>query len=108
MSWKTLHQLKGQSVQSYTQEFRKRALTLGIYLDSPETLLKYIGVLHGYLKHTVLMFNPTSLDDVSVQATRLESRGKNVNPEIGGTSKYCISKNKERRNGNGRIGKQTL
>ena len=73
MSWKTLRQLKGQIVQSYTQEFRKRALTLGISLDSPETLLKYIGGLHSYLKHTILMFNPTSLDDVSVQATHLEA-----------------------------------
>jgi len=71
MSWKTLCQLKGQSVQSYTQEFHKRALTLGISLDSPETLLKYIGCLHSYLRHTRLMFNPTSSDDVFVQATHL-------------------------------------
>jgi len=40
MSWKTLQQLKGKSVQGYTKEFRKRALILGISLDSPETLLK--------------------------------------------------------------------
>lgn len=33
MSWKTLRQLKGKSVQSYTQEFRKRDLILGTYLD---------------------------------------------------------------------------
>ena len=95
MSWQTLRQLKGQSVQSYTQEFRKIALTLGISLDSPETLLKYIDGLHSYLKHTILMLNPTSLDDVSVQATHLEARGKNVNPEIGGSSKPFASKNKE-------------
>ena len=66
MSLQTLRQLKGQSVQSYTQEFRKRALILGISLDSPETLLKYIGGLHSYLRHTILMFNPTSIDEVSV------------------------------------------
>jgi len=66
MSWQIFHQLKGQSVQSYTQEFRKRALTLNISLDSPEALLKYIGGLHSYLRHTILMFNTTSLDDVSV------------------------------------------
>ena len=51
MSWQTLHQLKVKSVQSYTQEFRKRALILGISLDSLETLLKYIGGLHNYLRH---------------------------------------------------------
>ena len=31
MSWKTLPQLKGQSVQGYIQGFRKRDLILGIY-----------------------------------------------------------------------------
>ena len=85
MSWKNIRQLKGKSVQGYTQEFRKRALILGISLDSPETLLKYIGGLHNYLKHTILMFNPTSIDEVSIQATHLEARGKNVNPEVGGS-----------------------
>jgi len=58
MSWQNLRQLKGKSVQWYTQEFRKRALMLGISLDSPETLLKYIGGLHSYMRHTILMFNP--------------------------------------------------
>eukprot|EP00253_Pinus_taeda_P017995 PITA_17995 len=61
MSWQTRRQLKGQSVQGYTQEFIKRALILGISLDSPETLLKYIGGLHSYMRHTILMFNPTEL-----------------------------------------------
>lgn len=75
----------------------KRALTLGISLDSPETLLKFRGGLHSYLKHAILVFNPTSLNDVSVQATHLEARGKNVNPEVGGSSKYYVSKNKEKK-----------
>ena len=43
------------------------------------------------------MFNPTSLDDVSVQATHLEARGKNVNPKIGGSSKPFASKKKEKK-----------
>ena len=58
MSWKNFKQLKGQTVQEYTQEFRKRALLLGVNLNSQDTLLKYIGVLHSYLKHTIRMFNP--------------------------------------------------
>ena len=94
MSWQTLRQLKGPSVQSYTQELRKRALTQGISLDSPETLLKYIGGLHSYLRHTILMLNPTSLDDVFVQATHLEARGKNVTQDVGKSSKPIESKNK--------------
>eukprot|EP00253_Pinus_taeda_P024739 PITA_24739 len=97
MSWQTLCQLKAQSVQGYTQEFRKRTLILGISLDSPETLLKYIGGLHSYMRHTILMFNPTSIDEVSVQATDLETKGKNGNPKVGGSSKPIASKNKEKR-----------
>jgi len=58
MSWQTLRLLKGKSVPGYTQEFRKRALMLGISLHSPETLLKYIDGLHNYMRHTILMFNP--------------------------------------------------
>jgi len=78
MNWKNFRQLKGQNVQEYTQEFRRRALLLGVDLQSQDTFLKYIGGLHSYLKHTILMFNPTSLDEVCVQATHLEARGKKI------------------------------
>eukprot|EP00253_Pinus_taeda_P033537 PITA_33537 len=100
MSCQTLRQLKGKSVQGYTQEFKKRALVLGISLDSLETLLKYIGGLHSYMRHTILMFNPTSIDEVFVQATHLEARGKNGNPEVGGPSQPTVSKSKEKRKQN--------
>ena len=76
MDWKNFKQLKGQNVQVYTQEFRRRALLLGIYLPSQDSLLRYVGGLHTYLRHTILIFNPTSLDEVFVQATHLEARGK--------------------------------
>jgi hypothetical protein len=78
MEWKTLRQSKGQTVQSFMEEFRKKALALNIPLDSYETLMKYIGALHSYIHHTLLLFNPTSLDEVCVQATHLENRGKHV------------------------------
>jgi len=96
ISWKTLRQLNGQSVQGYTQEFTKRSLMLGISLDSPETLLKYIGGLHNYVRLTILMFNPTIIDEVSIQATHLEARGKNGNLEFGGPSQPTVSKSKEK------------
>ena len=67
-------QLKGQTVQDYTHEFRKRVFLLGVNLNSQDTLLKYIGGLHSYLKHTILMFNPSNLDEVCVQAMHLEAR----------------------------------
>ena len=43
IDWKNLWQKKGQSVQVYTQEFRKKALALGISNYTQETLLKFIG-----------------------------------------------------------------
>ena len=41
-NWQNFRWLKGQNVQEYTQEFRKRALMLGVELQSQDTLLKYI------------------------------------------------------------------
>ena len=55
----------------------ERYLVLGIPLYTQETLLKYIGGLHGYSKHTIFMFNPNHLDEVCVQDTHIESKGKN-------------------------------
>ena len=63
-------------------------------MDSPKTLLRYIGGLHSFLKHTICIFNPTSLDDVSVQSTHLESTGKNENPDVGKSSKSFENQNK--------------
>ena len=76
MDWKNFRQLKGKSVQDYTHEFRRRALILGINLYSQETLLKYVGGLHSYLRHTIIMFNPTKIDEAFLQATHLQARGK--------------------------------
>jgi len=66
MDWKNFTQAKGQNVKSYTQEYRKIDSMLGLYLSYQDTLLKYIGGLHNYLRHTILMFNPTKLDEVCV------------------------------------------
>ena len=56
-----------------------KALSLRIPLHTHETLLKCIGGMHSYLRHTILMFNPTNIDEVSVQVTHLEAnKGKYV------------------------------
>ena len=78
MDWRNFKQGKKHSVQDYGQEFRKRALVLGIPLYTQKTFLKYIGGLHGYLKHNILMFNPNNLDEVCFQATHIGSKGKNI------------------------------
>ena len=37
--WKTFRQAKGQSIQEYTHEFRKRAIALNVALDTQENIL---------------------------------------------------------------------
>ena len=58
--------------------FRKKSLPLVIPLYTQETLLKYIGGLHVYLRHSILMFNPSNFDEVCVQATHIELGGGNI------------------------------
>jgi hypothetical protein len=62
MEWKTLRQSKGHTVQIFPKEFRKKALALNTPLDSYETLMKYIGALHSYIHHPLILFNPSSIE----------------------------------------------
>jgi hypothetical protein len=102
MDWKNFRQAKGKSVQSYTQEFRRRALILGIDLSSQETLLKYIGGLHSFLRHTIIMFNPTNLDEFCVHVTHLEARGKNSPQEGNKKPFFNGDEGKRKFKGNGK------
>jgi hypothetical protein len=77
-------------------------LILGIDLYSQETLLKYIGGLHSYLRHTILMFNPTNLDEVCVHGARLEERGRNDPQEGSKKSFYNGDKGKRKFKVNGK------
>jgi hypothetical protein len=75
---------------------------LGTDLSSQETLLKYIGGLHSYLRHTILMFNLTSIDEFCVHATHLEARGRNE-PQEGSKKPFVKGdKGKNKFKGNGR------
>jgi hypothetical protein len=79
IEWKHLRQGKGPNIQAYTQEFKNKALSLGCFLETHETLMRYIGGLHSYLRYTILMFIPTNIYKVSIQATHLEaSKGKHA------------------------------
>ena len=67
---------------------------LGVDLQSQDTLLNYIGGLHSYRRHIILMFNPNNLYEVCVHDTHLEARGKNTPEE--GSKKPFKSKGKEK------------
>jgi hypothetical protein len=89
-------------VQRFTQDFRRRDLVLGVDLSSQETFLKYIGALHSYLRHTILMFNPSNLDEICVQATHLEVRRRNDTHEGNKKTFSHGDKGKKKFKGNGR------
>ena len=47
-----------------------------VQIDYPETLMKYIGSLHGYLRHSLLLFKNKSLDESSGRVVHHERREK--------------------------------
>jgi hypothetical protein len=98
IEWQSLKLRKGQSVQEYTDGFRKMALMLDIPLQTQETLMKYIGGLPAHIRNTVFMFGPTNLDEVSVQATYIEA-GK---AGMSGESSFSKKDDKRKRYGNGK------
>ena len=77
MNWQYLRQGKGQDVQSFTEEFRKQALNLGNTLDTLEVVTKYIGLLHSYIRHSLLLFEPNTIDSASIKVIHIANKGKN-------------------------------
>jgi hypothetical protein len=98
IEWQSLKLRKGQTVQEYTDGFRKMALMLDIPLQTQETLMKYIGGLPVHIRNTVFMFGPTNLDEVSVQATYIEA-GK---AGVSGESSSSRKEDKRKWHGNGK------
>lgn len=50
---------------------------MGIALDTLEVVTKYVGSLHSYIMHSLLLFEPTTIDSSSVKEIHTEKRGKN-------------------------------
>jgi hypothetical protein len=97
IEWKGLKLRKGQTVQEYTDEFRKMALMLDIPLHTQETLMKYIGGLPAHIRNIVFMFGTTNLDEVFVQATYVEVGKTGV-----GVPGELSSRKEDKRKGNGK------
>jgi hypothetical protein len=49
MKWQYLLQEQGQGVQEYTYEFRRQAIWLGISLEEPGVVMKYLGGLFSHI-----------------------------------------------------------
>jgi hypothetical protein len=96
IEWRSLKLRKGQTVQEYTDGFRKMALMLDIHLQTQETFMNYIRGLPAHIRNTVFMFVPTNLDKVSGQATYIEV-GK---AGVSGESSSSRKEDKRKRHGN--------
>eukprot|EP00253_Pinus_taeda_P027882 PITA_27882 len=69
--------LQSSKMWSFTEEFRKQALNLNIALDAPEVVTKYIVSLHSYIRHSLLLFKPTTIALASVKEIHIENMGNN-------------------------------
>ena len=58
--------------------------------------MKYVGALPNYICHTLLLLNPTNLDEASVQVIHIENRGKYDKMKNHLSMDKSISKEKER------------
>ena len=65
-------------------------MNLDILLDSPEIVTKNIGSLHGYIRHALLLFDPTTMNEGNVNSMHRECREtheQNYHPKSTATSK---------------------
>jgi len=98
---------KGQNVKIFTEDFRKQDLKLGISLDSPKVVTKYVGALHSYIKHSLLLFEPSTIDSVSVKVIHLESKGMNDKEDQPKKSSFKPHNGKFKGRGKGKYKKAT-
>ena len=57
--------------------------------------------MHGYLRHMILMFIMTNLNEVCVQATHIETKGKNTKEKFS-KKHFKLNGNKFKGNGKGK------
>jgi len=60
------------------------------------------------MRHTILIFIPTSIDEIFVQATHLEARGKNGNLEVRGPCHPLQARARRKESRSGKKGRLTL
>jgi hypothetical protein len=97
IEWQALKLIKVQTMQEYTDGFRKMALMLDIPLHTQETLMKYIGGLPAHIRNIVFIFGPTNLDEVFVQARYIEAGKTWV-----GVSEESSSRKEDKKRWNGK------
>lgn len=63
--WHNLRQQRGQSVQEYTTEFRRLAVTLGISTDNEDVFTKYVVGLHRQIQNELRLHVSEDISNAS-------------------------------------------
>ncbi|XP_038973019.1 uncharacterized protein LOC120105044 [Phoenix dactylifera] len=74
--WHNLKQRHNQTVQEYTTEFRRLAVTLGISLDNEDVFTKYVAGLHRQIQNEIRLYNATGVSSASGIAMAIELKNK--------------------------------
>jgi hypothetical protein len=72
MKWQYLWQEQGQGVQEYTSEFRRQAIRLGISLEEPGVVMKYLGGLFIHIRRQLQLHGVKIIDEASKKALYIE------------------------------------
>jgi hypothetical protein len=54
---------QGQGVQEYTSEFRRQAIRLGISLEEPRVVMKYLGGIFIHIQRQLQLHGVKIIDD---------------------------------------------
>jgi hypothetical protein len=70
--WNYFKHRQGKSMQEFTTEFRKRAIHMGVSLQIPHMLVKYLGALLPQICRQLMLFRPKTIDVASIQTQYVE------------------------------------
>jgi hypothetical protein len=76
MKWQYLREEQGQGVQEYTFEFRRQAIRLGISLEEPGVVVKYLGGLFIHIRRQLQLHGVKIIDEASKKHLYIELDSK--------------------------------
>lgn len=66
----------GQYVQEYTSKFQEEAIGIGISLEEPWVVVKYLGGLFNHIQTQLKLLTVKSIDEVSKKSLYIELDSK--------------------------------
>jgi hypothetical protein len=76
LRWHNLRQRQNQTVQKYTTEFHRLAVTLGIGLDNEDVFTKFVAGLYQQIQNELRLYQATSVSNASSIAMAIEQKNK--------------------------------